>query len=144
MLCRLATSWRPRHVAAGWWSPCRVPGDGDPDAGLDVLAEHGSYLHAIDRMFDAVDRGEAAEVLRIDGEEVDPRFAVIEEVMDQEAEEDHAEALRALADLESQGILHRQGHSRGLPAGTPPGRILLHGAPAGPAAAGCSARSGGA
>lgn len=64
-----------------------------------MLAAHGPYLSAIGRMFAAVDRGDAAAVLRIDGEEVDPQFAVIESIVDDESRDHHAQALRTLADL---------------------------------------------
>ena len=44
-----------------------------------VLLEHGPYLAATGRMFDAVDRHDTRMVLRIDGSEVDPSFDVIDD-----------------------------------------------------------------
>ena len=64
-----------------------------------VLAAHGPYLDAIARMFDAVDRGDTAQVLRIDGSEVDPKFDLIAQLVDKAASEHHDLALRALEDL---------------------------------------------
>jgi len=78
----------------------RRDGDSQDRAEVDrVLATHRPYLDAIRRMFVAVDRGDTAEVLRIDGEEVDPQFAMIEQIVDDEARDHHANALQALADL---------------------------------------------
>ncbi len=64
-----------------------------------ILEEHGPYLDAIRRMFAAVDRGDAAEVLRIDGGEVDPKFDAIEQAVDREASKHHEEALRDLEEM---------------------------------------------
>jgi diguanylate cyclase (GGDEF)-like protein len=64
-----------------------------------VLAAHGPYLASIRRMYAAVDRGDTAQVLKIDAEEVDPQFALIEQTVDDEARDHHNQALTALADL---------------------------------------------
>jgi diguanylate cyclase (GGDEF)-like protein/PAS domain S-box-containing protein len=44
----------------------------------DVLAMHEEYLLAIDRMFAAIDAGDAIRANEIDGTEVDPRFDAME------------------------------------------------------------------
>jgi diguanylate cyclase (GGDEF)-like protein len=64
-----------------------------------VLTAHQPYLQAIERMFAAVERGDSAETLRIDAEEVDPRFEVIEKIVDRAAEDHHRSALAALVAL---------------------------------------------
>jgi diguanylate cyclase len=77
-------------------------GDVTDRAAVDqVLAEHGPYLDAIGRMYSAVDAGNIPLVLGIDSEEVDPRFAVIEQIVDDQARDHHSRALNALADLHS-------------------------------------------
>ena len=43
-----------------------------------VVAKHGQYLAALNRMFDAVDAGDIARTNAIDGAEVDPVFGEIE------------------------------------------------------------------
>jgi diguanylate cyclase (GGDEF)-like protein len=67
-----------------------------------VTLAYGPYLRAIDRMFDAVDRGETRLVLQIDGDEVDPRFDRIEEVVNRAEHSHHATALADLARLKAQ------------------------------------------
>jgi diguanylate cyclase len=64
-----------------------------------VAAAHGPYLTAIGHMFAAVDRADAALVLQIDSDEVDPRFEMIEEAVNKAADSHHAAALVDLADL---------------------------------------------
>ncbi len=73
----------------------------DGDAGSQalvrrVLARHVHYLDAIGRLFTAVDNGETATVLRIDGTQVDPAFGAIEEAVLDEAAAQHAAALAQL------------------------------------------------
>jgi diguanylate cyclase (GGDEF)-like protein len=64
-----------------------------------IRVRHASYLAAINRLFAAVDHGDTAASLRIDAEEVDPSFAVIEQVVLDEAAVQHSAALRQLRDL---------------------------------------------
>ncbi len=66
-----------------------------------VAAAYGPYMEAIDRMFDAADSGNAALVLKIDNDEVDPRFDTIEGLVNKAADSHHAAALADLADLKS-------------------------------------------
>jgi diguanylate cyclase (GGDEF)-like protein len=74
---------RARHLAAGGdlsaaLAEVRARGGAEDDAlvGL-VLREHSVYRTSIAHMFAAVDRGDTAESLRIDGAEVDPSFDLI-------------------------------------------------------------------
>ncbi len=62
-------------------------------------SDYAPYLAAIDRMFGAVDRGDAATVLRIDADEVDPRFDAIERLVNVAANEQNAAGLADLVDL---------------------------------------------
>jgi diguanylate cyclase (GGDEF)-like protein len=64
-----------------------------------IRVRHASYLAAIHRLFAAVDRGDTDASLRIDAEEVDPSFAVIEQVVLDQAAAQHSVALRQLRDL---------------------------------------------
>ena len=64
-----------------------------------VLAAHQAYLSSSHRMFVAVDAGDVATVLAIDGNEVDPAFHSIEQIVDTAADGKHAVASSALADL---------------------------------------------
>ncbi len=50
-----------------------------------VMEAHAPYLVSIAKMFDSVDRGDTPEVLRIDNDEVDPRFDVIDKVVSKAA-----------------------------------------------------------
>ncbi|MEO8556518.1 MAG: EAL domain-containing protein [Actinomycetota bacterium] len=60
----------------------RRQGDaGDRSAADRVLAQHRDYLEAVDRLFAAVDRGDAATVLLIDGGQVDPLSHAIQEAV---------------------------------------------------------------
>ena len=54
-----------------------------------VRAQHHDYLKAIVRLFAAVDAGDTALVLQIDGNEVDPTFAAIESAVLTGAEQHH-------------------------------------------------------
>jgi diguanylate cyclase (GGDEF)-like protein len=73
--------------------------DGDRVNARGVLAEHAPYLDAIKRMFAAVDRGETADVLRIDADEVDPRFDLIAQAVDTYARLHREQALRNMEEL---------------------------------------------
>jgi diguanylate cyclase (GGDEF)-like protein len=64
-----------------------------------VLSQHSGYLVAIDRMFSAVDRGDAALVLRIDAQDVDPPFDSMEAAVLAAADATHRESLDSLAAL---------------------------------------------
>jgi diguanylate cyclase (GGDEF)-like protein len=88
---------RGRHRAAGeaLHSALRDVykyGNGDDRALVDSLRSlHGGYLVAIERMFTAVDSGDAAAVLRIDNDEVDPAFDRISDLVEV-ATDEHAQA----------------------------------------------------
>ena len=64
-----------------------------------VAAAYGPYRQAIDRLFDAADRGDTTLVLKIDNDEVDPRFEAIEDLVNKTADSHHAAALADLAEL---------------------------------------------
>ncbi|MCB5283725.1 hypothetical protein QK292_17345 [Arthrobacter sp. AL08] len=49
----------------------------DPETESRLDAAHESYLGSIARMFDAVGTGNTPLALKIDGEEVDPKFVAI-------------------------------------------------------------------
>jgi diguanylate cyclase (GGDEF)-like protein len=85
-----------------------------------VLKLHGPYLVATSRMFDAVDRGDEAEVLRIDNEDADPKFDVIEQAVNLAADERHAQALGAMEALRDRDIFN----ARAVPAVLAVGLIL--------------------
>lgn len=59
------------------------------------------YLESIGRMFAAIDRNDTAEVLRIDNEEVDPRFSKIEDLVNEASARHQADAVAALDQLRS-------------------------------------------
>jgi diguanylate cyclase (GGDEF)-like protein len=67
-----------------------------------VKAQHADYLDAIGRMFAAVDVGDAARVLAIDSDQVDPAFGTIEAQVNAAADAHHAQALVGLAALRRQ------------------------------------------
>ncbi|HEX6675360.1 MAG TPA: EAL domain-containing protein [Actinomycetes bacterium] len=67
-----------------------------------VDAEHVGYLAATERMFAAVDAGDAKRVLAIDGRESEPVFGSIEAQVDAAAEAHHAAALAGLRTLRRQ------------------------------------------
>jgi len=73
-----------------------------------VLAQHRGYLVAIDRMFAAVDRGDTATVLLIDGGQVDPLFGAIQKDVVGAAGDKRALALAELANLQRLETLNRQ------------------------------------
>jgi diguanylate cyclase (GGDEF)-like protein len=64
-----------------------------------VLAAHGPYLESINRMFEAVNRADTSAVLRIDNDEVDPKFEIIAKTVDTASEIHHTESIRALQQL---------------------------------------------
>ena len=72
-----------------------------PDRALArrLLRTHVRYLGAIERMFAAVDAGDAQRVLDIDAHGVDPLFGTIEEQVSAAAAAHHAVAQRALREL---------------------------------------------
>jgi diguanylate cyclase (GGDEF)-like protein len=100
---------RRRHRVAGdnlqsALSEVYERGDGDDRALVDSLrAQHRGYVVAIERLFTAVDAGDAAAVLRIDNEQVDPTFDRISELVEA-ATDEHAhaatDALRRLRRVE--------------------------------------------
>jgi diguanylate cyclase (GGDEF)-like protein len=73
-----------------------------------ILAQHRSYLNAIDRMFSAVDRGETAAVLVIDHDQVDPLFGGIQKAVVTAANQKHQGALAELANLRQLETLNRR------------------------------------
>jgi diguanylate cyclase (GGDEF)-like protein len=88
---------RRRHRAAGDALQSALlevyqHGTGDDRALVDSLrAQHGGYVVAIERLFTAVDAGDAVAVLRIDNDEVDPAFDRISELVEA-ATDEHARA----------------------------------------------------
>ena len=75
----------------------------------DQVAEaYGPYRQAIDRMFDAADRGDTSLVLKIDNDEVDPRFEAIEGLVNKTADIHHAAALTDLAELKRRESFNAQ------------------------------------
>jgi signal transduction histidine kinase/DNA-binding response OmpR family regulator len=79
----------------------RQTGDQTDRALVDqVIALHGRYLDALERMFAAVDAGDSERVLAIDNTEVDPSFGSIEEQVDRAANAHHEQAIERLAELE--------------------------------------------
>ncbi|MEO8628665.1 MAG: EAL domain-containing protein [Betaproteobacteria bacterium] len=66
-----------------------------------VLDVHVPYLESIDKMFGAVDRGDTPAVLRIDSDEVDPKFDFIESVVDRASDWHHDASILALGELRS-------------------------------------------
>ena len=97
-----------RFVAA--LQQVRRDGDARDRAFVDAtLARHHDYLKAIDRLFRATDRKDTAAALKIDGDEVDPSFGVIEQAVLGAAEKKHEVALTELARLQ-----HLESTTRGL------------------------------
>src|ERR1019366_4968005 len=72
-----------------------------------VLAQHRSYLEAIGRMFVAVDRGDTATVLLLDGGLVDPFFGGIQKAVTGAAAHQNDIALTQLANLQRLETLNR-------------------------------------
>jgi CHASE3 domain sensor protein len=73
-----------------------------------VAAAYVPYRQAIDRMFDAADRGDTTLVLKIDNDEVDPRFEAIEGLINKTADSHHAAALADLAELKRREAFNAQ------------------------------------
>jgi diguanylate cyclase (GGDEF)-like protein len=73
-----------------------------------VLAQQRDYLVVMDRMFAAVDRGEAATVLLVDHGEVDPLFGRIQQAVAGAAGAQHQIALAQLAYLLRLETLNRK------------------------------------
>jgi diguanylate cyclase len=87
----------------------RQQGDAGDRVFVDrILAQHRSYLEAIDRMFSAVDRGETAAVLVIDHGQVDPLFGGIQKAVVTAAGQEHQSALAELANLQRLETLNRR------------------------------------
>lgn len=66
-----------------------------------VRASQVPYLEAINRMFAAIDRRDNVEVLRIDNDEVDPRFSKIEDLVNGATAQHQENAVAALENLRS-------------------------------------------
>jgi diguanylate cyclase (GGDEF)-like protein len=103
------TEVRGRHVQAGAdldhaLADIYQRGDADDQALVGSLRSlHAEYAAAISRLFAAVDAGWAAEVLRLDNEQVDPLFDRISGLVQAETDEHArgaAEALRQLHRVE--------------------------------------------
>ena len=80
----------------------RVRRDGDAHDRVFVdatLAQHYSYLTAIDMLFRATDRGDTATALKIDSAEIDPSFGAIEQAVLGAAATKHSASLAQLARL---------------------------------------------
>ncbi len=73
-----------------------------------MASAYGPYRQAIDRMFDAADRGDTSLVLKIDSEDVDPRFEAIEGLVNTTADSHHASALADLAELKRREAFNAQ------------------------------------
>jgi diguanylate cyclase (GGDEF)-like protein len=86
----------------------RQQGDAGDRVFVDrVLAQHRSYLEAIGRMFVAVDRGDTATVLLLDGGLVDPFFGGIQKAVTGAAAHQNDIALTQLANLQRLETLNR-------------------------------------
>jgi diguanylate cyclase (GGDEF)-like protein len=89
----------------------RVRKDGGADDRVFVdraLTEHRDHLAAIERMFAAVDRGDTATVLLIDGDEVEPMSASLHEAVFGASVRKHQVALDELAHLQQLETLNRK------------------------------------
>jgi diguanylate cyclase (GGDEF)-like protein len=87
----------------------RRQGDAGDRAFVDrVLAQHRLYLAGIGRMFAAVDRGDTATVLLMDGGQVDPFFGGIQKDVTAAAAHKNGVALTVLAYLQRLETLTRQ------------------------------------
>ncbi|XTR52176.1 putative bifunctional diguanylate cyclase/phosphodiesterase [Pseudarthrobacter sp. So.54] len=71
----------------------------DRETEFRLDAAHESYLGSIGRMFDAVDRGDTPAALKIDSEEVDPKFDAIAETVHAAAQSRHENSVAHLAQL---------------------------------------------
>jgi diguanylate cyclase (GGDEF)-like protein len=80
-----------------------VQRDGDAsDRALvnEVTEQHDRFLEATGRLFAAIDRSDTAEALRIDADETDPVFGVMEAAVLDAAAGTHDRALKALQELQ--------------------------------------------
>jgi diguanylate cyclase len=66
-----------------------------------VTDQHSVFLEATGRLFDAIDRGDTAAALRIDANETDPAFDVMEAAVLDAAAGKHDRALVALQELQN-------------------------------------------
>jgi diguanylate cyclase len=89
----------------------------DKAAVAQVLEAHVPYLEAIERMYAAVDRGDQASVLRIDSDEVDPRFDAIETLVTQASNQHHREAIQSLTQLKEREAFNARATPSGLAIG---------------------------
>ena len=96
---------RKRHDAAGdrlKAALALVARDGaaeDRATAVQVLGAHAAYLESVHGLFAAADRGDTAAILRIDNDETDPKFEVIESAIEKASDLHHQEAIRALGEL---------------------------------------------
>jgi diguanylate cyclase (GGDEF)-like protein len=67
-----------------------------------VIEAYVPYRQSIDKMFNAVDFADTTLVLRIDKDEIDPRFDLIEKIVTESADAHHLDALADLAKLGEQ------------------------------------------
>jgi diguanylate cyclase (GGDEF)-like protein len=72
-----------------------------------VTAQHQAYLQATGRLFDAVDHADTATALRIDAEETDPAFRVMEASVLDAAADSHHRAVAALQELQDLELVTR-------------------------------------
>jgi diguanylate cyclase len=87
----------------------RRDGDDQDRAVADqVAAADGPYIQAIDRLFGAADRGDTPLMIRIDNDEVDPRFELMESLVNKATDSHHAAALADLADLKLREAFNAQ------------------------------------
>ncbi len=84
----------------------RLGGAGEVVLAERVAAEQAPFQQSMARLFAAVDRRDLAAVARIDEEETEPRFSVIESLVNQAADRNHELALTALAELDSQQLFY--------------------------------------
>jgi len=86
-----------------------------------VASLYVPYRQAIDRMFDAADRGDGARVLSIDQDEVDPRFDAMAHLIDTAAASHHAASLADLAAMKQREAFN----ARATPAAFLVGFVLV-------------------
>jgi diguanylate cyclase len=97
-------------------------GDAQDRAVADrTVAAFWPYRQAIERLFTAVDAGDAALVGRIDEEETDPRFELMEQAVGQAAASHHQRQLLALADLQAR----QNFNARAVPVAFVVGLVLV-------------------
>lgn len=78
-------------------------GDAEPEQRAliqRVAILHQSYVDSVHSMFDAVDRDDTMEVSRIAGQEVAPEFGVIVQLVEGEAEREHAASMAQILAVE--------------------------------------------